>query len=177
MLYRDEVMLVLGLVFGFGLVPAAVVAAGVVGGMALLRARHRSGEQRQVLRMIALHLLEAPVNSTLIGGLVWVYKLGLTEIDPRITLPMVALLIPALGIDFQIAEHRGIAIRLLALGLLRWITTFAIFAHHDGRLIVWLGLGGFLLLGDALWCVFVLRHLDQANDQAATVGSGAAGRR
>ena len=144
---------------GFSLVVTAVVVAGAIGFLALHRARASSGEPKKLLWMVALHLLEAPVNVVVISGLFLVSSLMYPHpFILLITLPMAVLLVPALGIDFLEPAHRRIAWELLGLGALRWsviAATFTSFGNIDHMLWM-LCLGVLVLFGCAIRCSYIL---------------------
>jgi len=160
-----------GLFFGLGvedylpqiilMIPSALLAALVVGVLALRRARSSSGEPEQTLHLIALHLLEAPVNALIIGLMAHSQE---PPYNLAITLPMAVLLIPALGLRFRDRDCRRVAETLLALGVLRWLITAGIYAGFDPgasglAAILLLGAGTMLLFGCVGWCAYLLNRL------------------
>ena len=167
-----------GVVFwlGLSLVVTAVVVAAVVGSLALYHAKACSGEPKKILWMLALHLLEAPVNVVVISGLFLVSSV-VTPHPPilLITLPMVVLLVPALGVDFLEPAHRRIAWELLGLGAIRWsvtaatFTSFGSFGNID-RMLWMLCLGVLVLFGCAVRCAYTIKRLSTAG---LSTGDGA----
>ena len=143
------------------IISSALLAALVVGALALRRARGASGEPKQTLWLIALHLLEAPANALIIGSVMYSRH---PPYDLAITLPMAVLLLPALGLLFRDRDCRRVAGTLLGLGLLRWLVTAGIYASFDSpasevAAVLLLGAGTLLLFGCVGWCAYLLNRL------------------
>lgn len=137
--------------------PTSLLAALAVGCRAVAVARCCSDEPAQALWLIALNLLEPPLNTLVIPLLCGVGRGSGALVPLWSTLPMAVLLIPALGLRFRDTACRQVAWALLGLGGLRWLITLAIYQTAGDPALI--GLGMFALWGSVIWGGAILGRL------------------
>lgn len=137
--------------------PTSLLAALAVGCRAAAIARRCADEPAWALWLIALNLLEPPLNTLLIPLLSSAGRAPGAPAQLWTTLPMAVLLAPALGLRFRDAACRQVAWALLGLGGLRWLITLAIYQTAGDLALI--GLGMFALWGSVIWGGAVLGRL------------------
>jgi hypothetical protein len=132
------------------LAPAVICAMVMVGYLALRWTRSAGGPERALL-LLALNLLETPVNALVISLMLAAQP---APYHPAITLPLAVLLIPVMGLSVLASNCRWVVWRLLGLGVLRWVIVGAIYLANGNSLLILLGT--LVLLGCMVRMGFVL---------------------
>jgi hypothetical protein len=138
-----------GLLFVVLIIIGAIYAF-VTGCRAFRRGSRYHGYHRHTLYFLGLNLCEPLINIVLIP--LFLGSISEPSLGPVVaSAPMIILLIPGLGIFFRDRVYRNLSLRILLLGILRWVIVVAIFytvwSEPTGAMALFVGL---LLLGTGL---------------------------